>query len=166
MKSAVAASQSSPRFNRAPEGTLHTTHIAPRVGRVVAAIDGSKESGAVYASGIQIANALNAYLDVVSSWTYPALYGYADSDSYDSPEHKAIEILTAASSAAFHGRPPEWVTLLPREGRAADALIDASAGAEMLIVGRRGLGAMASLLLGSVGVECVERATCPVLIIH
>lgn len=52
------------------------------------------------------------------------------------------------------------------EPPAADALIRAGQGAEMLVVGSRGLGALQSLTLGSVSLECVTRAHCPVVVIQ
>jgi nucleotide-binding universal stress UspA family protein len=36
----------------------------------------------------------------------------------------------------------------------------------MLVVGSRGHGGLAGVLLGSVSASCAERAHCPVLIIH
>jgi nucleotide-binding universal stress UspA family protein len=49
---------------------------------------------------------------------------------------------------------------------AAKVLIDASQGATMLVVGSRGHGGFAGLLLGSVSANVAEHASCPVLIIH
>jgi len=47
----------------------------------------------------------------------------------------------------------------------ARALIDASRGAEMLVVGSRGLSGVKELALGSVSRECAHRAQCPVVVI-
>jgi len=46
------------------------------------------------------------------------------------------------------------------------ALVRLSRGADLLVVGSRGLGGFAGLLLGSVGQQCVHHATCPVLIVR
>ena len=51
-------------------------------------------------------------------------------------------------------------------GRAASAIVDATRDlrADLVIVGSRGHGAIATLLLGSVSSEVVDRASCPVLV--
>jgi nucleotide-binding universal stress UspA family protein len=46
------------------------------------------------------------------------------------------------------------------------ALIAASEGAEMLVVGSRGLSGLRELTMGSVSNECAHRARCPLVIIH
>lgn len=60
------------------------------------------------------------------------------------------------------------VEIRPRvmEGNAAEALLDASTGADLLVVGNRGHGGFAEALLGSVGQHCVHHATCPVVVIR
>lgn len=51
------------------------------------------------------------------------------------------------------------------EGAAAPVLIDESRGADLLVVGSRGLGGFRGLLLGSVGQQCAHHAACPVVIV-
>ncbi|SEH89293.1 Nucleotide-binding universal stress protein, UspA family [Mycolicibacterium rutilum] len=46
------------------------------------------------------------------------------------------------------------------------ALVDVSDGAEMLVVGRRGMGRVGRQLLGSVSSGLVRHAKCPVAVIH
>ena len=50
-------------------------------------------------------------------------------------------------------------------GDAAKNLVAAASGADMLVVDARGHGGMTGLLLGSVSLRCVHRATCPVTVV-
>jgi nucleotide-binding universal stress UspA family protein len=52
------------------------------------------------------------------------------------------------------------------EGHPAAALLDAAKEADLLVVGSRGRGGFAGLLLGSVGEQCAHHAPCPVVIVR
>jgi nucleotide-binding universal stress UspA family protein len=58
------------------------------------------------------------------------------------------------------------VTQLTAETSPSRALVEAAAGARMLVLGSRGRGPLKGLLLGSVGQWAVRHAPCPVLIAH
>jgi nucleotide-binding universal stress UspA family protein len=50
-------------------------------------------------------------------------------------------------------------------GSPAGCLLDAAKGADLLVVGQRGLGGIAGLLLGSVSHAVTHHAPCPVVVI-
>ena len=49
---------------------------------------------------------------------------------------------------------------------AAKALVEASEGAELLVVGSRGLGGFEQMVMGSVSHQCAHHGQCPVVIIR
>jgi nucleotide-binding universal stress UspA family protein len=57
------------------------------------------------------------------------------------------------------------VTVTAVHGLPADELVKASEGADMIVLGRRGMGGFARLLMGSVTSQVAQHAQCPVLIV-
>ncbi len=58
------------------------------------------------------------------------------------------------------------VTVQAEMGAPGRVLVDAAEGADVLVLGHRGRGAVRSALLGSVGLHCILHATCPVTIVR
>jgi nucleotide-binding universal stress UspA family protein len=52
------------------------------------------------------------------------------------------------------------------EGPPARVLTETAKGAEMLVVGNRGLNEFVEILLGSVSLHCVSHAPCPVVVVR
>jgi nucleotide-binding universal stress UspA family protein len=50
-------------------------------------------------------------------------------------------------------------------GLPSEVLLDAAAGADMIVVGSRGAGGFKRLLLGSVSSQVSQHAHCPVVVI-
>jgi nucleotide-binding universal stress UspA family protein len=143
---------------------------APRgAPRVIVGVDGSPSSIGALRRGLRIASALGLPLEAVAVWHYPNVYGGYSGEVYvpsvDVLSDGAQEMIDDTVSAVFGDAPrPSWFHESIREGQTARALLDESEGAEMLIVGSRGHGGFAGLLLGSVSEACAEHGTCPVLV--
>lgn len=132
--------------------------------RIVVGLDGSPSSIAALRRGVKIATALNVPLQVVSAWRFPAVAGYLPPNY--SPEQDAEDELNAVISTVFEKGIPVPLVKTVCEGLPSQVLIEASKDAGMLIVGSRGHGGFAGLLLGSISSACAEYASCPVLIMH
>ncbi|WP_193597928.1 universal stress protein [Microbacterium sp. YJN-G] len=132
---------------------------------VLVGVDGSDSSLGALRYATRLATALGAPLRVVTTWEYPPLVDVMSSAEW-SPEADAAMILESSLNTVFAGEPPEDMTTAVLPGPASPALIDESGGAEMLVLGNRGRGGFASLLLGSVSSACVTHAHCPVVVVH
>ncbi|WP_137992007.1 universal stress protein [Streptomyces vilmorinianum] len=139
---------------------------APRK-RVVVGIDGSPASYAALRWSVDYARMAGAQVEAVAAydvagatgWSAPAVDATLDAEQARRTLNR--EIITAL------GMPQD----VPVEehlvrGNAAQALIAASEGAELLVVGNRGRGGFARLLLGSVSQQCALHASCPVVILR
>jgi nucleotide-binding universal stress UspA family protein len=141
---------------------------APRAGagRIVVGVDGSPPSQQALRWGAHLAASFGASLDAVTAWDFPASYGWASVPSGWDPAGDMRKVLDETIKDVFGDQPPAGLRRLVQEGGAAKVLLDASQGAVMLVVGSRGHGGFAGLLLGSVSANVAEHARCPVLVIH
>ncbi|HEY7693755.1 MAG TPA: universal stress protein [Gaiellaceae bacterium] len=84
--------------------------------------------------------------------------------------HELRDAATAALDSTLHEAIPDTggVEVEPRavEGAPAAVLVEESRDADLLVVGSRGLGGFAQLLLGSVSQQCAHHAECPVVIVR
>ncbi len=141
--------------------------------RIVAGVDGSPSSLSALRWAIRQASLTGATVDAVIAWHYPDLvasagYGMAVAGVEPGNDFRemAEKIVTEAISSTLS--PDSDVQVHPQvaEGVAAQVLLDASAGADLLVVGSRGHGGFTEALLGSVSQHCVHHARCPVVIIR
>jgi len=133
--------------------------------RIVVGVDGSGSSIDALRRAVRIAEALDLPVLAITTWEYPAI---ADGFVYGgwSPERDAEKIAVDAIAAAFPDGRPSRLSAEAVQGPAARVLIEHSDGAFLLVLGSRGHGGFAGLLLGSVSQACAEHAHCPVLIMH
>jgi nucleotide-binding universal stress UspA family protein len=139
--------------------------------RVVVGVDGSESSKHALRWAQFVARATGSTLQAVSAWQPYTAYGWmaagwAAMPTDWNPAQDTEKALTATMDEVFGAQRPAGLQLTVREGNAAQLLLQASEGAQMLVVGNRGHGGFTGLLLGSVSGACTEHATCPVLVVH
>jgi nucleotide-binding universal stress UspA family protein len=78
---------------------------------------------------------------------------------------QAIEKAVAQAAQEIGDPQPVSVTVTVFSGFPAKSLIDASRGADLVVIGSRGAGGFESLLLGSISSQVVHHADCPVVIV-
>jgi len=142
----------------------------PCKGRVVVGVDGSPSAHEALRYAAAVAGWQHWTLHIVHTWyiSYP-LSPFAGLEVADMMAAEA-DVATRTVHDAEKEVLGDNCTLDIRhsicEGAAAKTLIEASEGADLLVVGSRGHGGFASLALGSVGQACVHHAHCPVLIVR
>ena len=134
--------------------------------RIVVGVDGSRPSYDALQWAGYFAAVFDARLDVVTALEYPPSFGWASIAPEWDPAQDMKKVLQDGVAAVFGDRLPANMALQVREGGAAKVLLDACHGAIMLVVGSRGHGGFAGLLLGSVSANVAEHAACPVFIVH
>lgn len=137
---------------------------------VVVGLDGSPCSKHALRFAAEEARLRGAQLRAVCAWQVPVgvYMGSNMIPTLDPAEFSAF--VRDAAQKEIHevlGSPPEFpVDLRLREGNAARVLLEESRDAAMLVVGSRGHGGFAGLLLGSVSQQCAAHSRCPVTIVH
>jgi nucleotide-binding universal stress UspA family protein len=106
-------------------------------------------------------------IEVVHAWNLNAIAGFeAPALNPATFEVEANRLLhEAVSEAIGPDRDDLTVVYTPVHGHPAEALIERSADADLLVVGRRGQGGFKEMLLGSVSRDVVHHAACPVVVI-
>ena len=90
----------------------------------------------------------------------------SSSGAWESLRENAEKTLAAAAAEVRGVAPEVEVTTELLAGAPADLLVIASARARLLVVGHRGAGGFATLVLGSVGAAAAAHAACPVVVVR
>ncbi|MCD2195836.1 universal stress protein [Actinomycetospora endophytica] len=145
----------------------------PTKGAVVVGVDGSEGSRAAIEYACDEAQLRGLPLAAVVAWAppevcitpYPLVPSAEDlqSAAVDLASHEIQEVL---DGRARRGASTPVVELMAASGPAAVVLERASADADTVVVGHRGRGAVASRLIGSVGLNVVVHARCTVVVVR
>lgn len=137
--------------------------------RVVVGVDGSPRSATALELAFAEAYRRSLGVTAIHAWQRPVASGFGDAPVvHDSQALESIEtsLLTELLDGPRDQYPTVDVESIVLETSASAALVDASAGAELVVVGCRGHGGFTGLLLGSVSIALVHHAKSPVLIAH
>ncbi|MBI0382141.1 universal stress protein, partial [Streptomyces albiflaviniger] len=135
---------------------------------VVVGVDGSDAASDALDWAAEMAGRRRLPLRVVHASLWERYEGYIPGTAADRPAERLHSEAVLAAAAERAGR--RVPTLKVMTDLAADdavtALLRAGKSAEALVVGSRGRGEFASLLLGSVGLGIAARAQCPVVVVR
>jgi nucleotide-binding universal stress UspA family protein len=143
------------------------------MGLIIVGVDQSAGGKAALRFAVEEARLRQARLRVVHAWQFgyigttgmegalPAVGG--ELDEFRRTAAAELDAIVAEADADA-----DEVEIEKRihQGSAASVLIDESREADLLVVGSRGHGGFASLMLGSVSQQCAHHATCPVVIVR
>ncbi len=137
---------------------------------IVVGVDGSDGAQEALRVAVREARLRGAGLRAVMAWHMPAMaYGaVVFSPDIDPADFKdsAAAALEKALTALGNQADGVQIERVVRMGQPALVLVEETRGADLLVVGSRGHGGFAGLLLGSVSHQCALHAACPVLIVH
>ncbi|MFD7503431.1 universal stress protein [Streptomyces sp. NPDC059850] len=135
---------------------------------VVVGVDGSDAASGALDWAADMASRRGLPLRIVHASLWERYEGYVPAAAADRPTerlHSETVLATAAERAGRRAPALKVMTdLAPDE--AVTALLRAGQSAEAVVVGSRGRGEFASLLLGSVGLGIAARASCPVIVVR
>lgn len=138
-----------------------------RRARIVVGVDGSDRSKDALRWAAQQAELTGATLEAIAVWHDPGVSGLAAANPRELGLSKLAEqTLAHAVDEVFGADHPAWLRTRVVEGHAAQVLVDASADADLLVVGSHGHGRFVSALLGPVSTHCVHHARCPITVIR
>jgi nucleotide-binding universal stress UspA family protein len=138
----------------------------PAGARIIVGVDGSAGSAAALRWAAGYAAAVGGVIEVVTAWQPLRTYGWAYDTGGYRPDDAAEKAMSAQIDEVLGAERPATLQTSVQQGHPARVLTEASKDADLLVVGSRGHGGFAGLLLGSVSAHCAERAACPVVVVH
>lgn len=134
---------------------------------VVVGVDGSPTSDAAVAFAYDAAASRQVRLVAVHTWwnlvVDPALAPLVDWDAIEADER---QLLTERLAGWADKHPDVPVECVVARGHPTRSLLEQAGGAQLVVVGSRGRGELAGMVLGSVSNALVHRAACPVAVVR
>jgi nucleotide-binding universal stress UspA family protein len=137
---------------------------------IVVGVDGSPSSRTALTWAAAEAADHGADLLVVNAWEHtlaPPAGSVSVSEAYvPDPSQRTAEDLVQVIKEELGENPPVLVQPQIKQGNPANVLIEQSSDADLLVVGTRGHGGFAGLILGSVSQHVAAYAKCPVAVVR
>jgi nucleotide-binding universal stress UspA family protein len=136
--------------------------------RIVVGVDGSEGSVAALRWAVEEAAVRGAVVEAVNAFHVPYVGAASvmplmlDPKEFEDSARAALRKVVSDIDASGLVQP---ITELVVEGPASTVLVEAGRRAAMLVVGARGHGGLAGMLLGSVSRQVTEHATVPVVVV-
>jgi nucleotide-binding universal stress UspA family protein len=133
--------------------------------QIIVGVDGSAASRAALAWAVDEAQDIDAEIRVVHVWDRPYVGGdafarmLADADDIEVQARRELDDVIDSVDTSRLARPVNPVLLA---GHPAELLLSEAKGADLLVIGQRGLG---GIQLGSVGHRITLHAPCPVVVV-
>lgn len=132
---------------------------------VIVGVDGAQDSVRALQWAAAYARAFDAPLHILTAFDIPTVYGpyaMAGWENSDSLKEAARDMLAETVRTTLTENAEAEQSVL--QGHPAEVLVNASQGAQLVVVGSRGRGGIAGMLLGSVSQHVVAHAHCPVVV--
>ncbi len=137
--------------------------------KIVVGVDGSPGSRTALVWAVEQAKESHAEVIVVFAFSFELAWIDVGSDYQgawiQNATERAQQELHRIIAETLPDPPPVTVHGLVVEGEPAAVLVEIARNADVLVVGTRGRGGFAGLLLGSVSQRCAEHAPCPVVVV-
>ena len=141
-------------------------------GPIVVGIDGSELSRKALRFGFESAVSRGVGLTAVPAWEAPWVptitggFPTAGPEAADAARQRATHVVSDVLAPLRQEFPDVTVLEQLVEGGPAKVLVDAAADSALVVVGSRGRGGFAALLLGSVSQAVLQHATAPVAVVR
>jgi nucleotide-binding universal stress UspA family protein len=135
--------------------------------RIVVGVDGSESSERALVFALDEGRLRDWEVEVVHAWFFPAMayFPYAPTPRLCEADIEAAGAEVLDRALALANTAGARVTRRLVMGGSAPTLLEAAASADLLVLGTRGHGGFAGLLLGSTSQHCAHHPPCPVVIV-
>lgn len=135
-------------------------------GTIIVGVDGSPSSLVALRWATALSRLTGEQVRAVNAWMPPTAYGWGPAIDDIDWEENSRTVLAEAVKGAVDGADADRIHQDVVRGHPAQVLVESGKDADLIVVGNRGHGGFAGLVLGSVSRYVSAHAPCPVLVVH